>query len=413
MIGFALLSATVFAQGKRLWVLKESGEMVEYDLTTYAAKLTVKVPAEAVKSPTSLSVNRAGQMLFYLPVTLPLSESDTSAPHKAWFWNGQAAATIDLAVERKVEETGSNQAVSESAPALSLSADGKHLFWFANQARRLQREEVDLSTATTWQAWQSDLSGGSREDIASTKLPDCRCTTGSCEESCPSGVAWAPDGGIDRFFLMTQFVVGQTTPSYKASTRYQEESGKWSATAFGDPLKRVLDASSDGTAVIEAIPDTGCCGWTNQSDDQTLVVAGGKTRTVFDERETYKNPDYDVSFYSSNARLSPDQGLVAMTIVSTAQANKPIQLAEGGEASPEESARIRKALPDLPAVAVKSNDDTPKQVAFVPHATLVGWIGEKELLLVEEHLLVVYNIATGARKKSTLRVEDAAHVFLR
>jgi len=43
----------------------------------------------------------------------------------------------------------------------------------------------------------------------------------------------------------------------------------------------------------------------------------------------------------------------------------------------------------------------------------VGWISERELLIVEDHLLVAYNVATGSRRKSTIRVEDAAHVFLR
>ena len=42
---------------------------------------------------------------------------------------------------------------------------------------------------------------------------------------------------------------------------------------------------------------------------------------------------------------------MAMTISATAQANKPIQLAEDGQANPEESLRIRKTLADLPAVS--------------------------------------------------------------
>jgi hypothetical protein len=43
----------------------------------------------------------------------------------------------------------------------------------------------------------------------------------------------------------------------------------------------------------------------------------------------------------------------------------------------------------------------------------VGWISDKEILVVEAHLLVAYNVSTGVRRKSTIRVEDAAHVFLR
>ena len=413
MVGLVLLTAPLFAQGRRLWVLRPSGELVEYDPATFAPKQTIKVLAEAVTSPANISVNRLAQILFAPAVSMPLSDQDASAAHKIWIWNGHASSTIDQGVERKSEKIGSNDAVTESAPTACLSADGTHLFWFANQARRLQREDVDLSTGTTWQAWQTDLSGAGREDIASTKLPDCRCPTGSCEESCPVGVVWVPGGGVEKFFLMTQFVAGQTMPVYKASTRYQEEGGKWTATALAEPLKRVLDADSSGNVIVEAIPDTGCCGWSNQSNDQTLVLTNGKKLTVFDEQATYKNPDYDVSFFTSNARLSPAGGYVAMAIVSTAQANQPIQLSEQGEANPEESQRIRKALPELPAVQVKTVEDSPRQVAFVPHAVLVGWISEKEVLIVEDHLLVAYNVGTGARRKSSVRVDDAARVFLR
>lgn len=413
VVSFSLLVGPALGQGKRLWVLRSPGEMVEYDPATFAVKQTVKVPAEAVQTPASISVNRLGQILFAVPASVPLSEEEGASTRKVWVWNGHSANTIDPGVKRETTATGSNQAITEIAPAPFLSADGTHLFWFANQARRLQREGIDLSTATTWQAWQTDLSGAGREDLVTTKFPDCRCPTGTCEESCAYGVAWAPGNSVEKFFLMTQFVAGQTEPDYKATTRYLAEGGKWTPETLTEPLKRILDAASEGKTIVEAIPDTGCCGWSNQSNDQTLVLTDGKTRTVFDEQATYKNPDYDVSFFTSNARLSPQFGYVAMTIATTAEANKPIQLAEDGDANPEESQRIRKALLDLPAVEVKSMDDTPRRVAFVPHALLVGWVSEKEVLIVEDHMLVLYNIGTATRRKSSVRVEDAGHAFLR
>ena len=75
--------------------------------------------------------------------------------------------------------------------------------------------------------------------------------------------------------------------------------------------------------------------------------------------------------------------------------------------------RIRKGLADLPAVQVMTMQEPPGKVTFLPHATLVGWISEKEILIVEDHVLVVYNVGTGARRKSSVRVEDAGKVFLR
>jgi hypothetical protein len=401
------------AQQKRLWVLHAPGEMVEYDPATFSAKQTVKVPAEAFRSPANLAMNRNGQILFVSALTLPLSDEDAAAAHKIWLWDGRMASTLEQGVERKLEKIGSNDAILESVPTPSLSADGTHLFWFANQGRRLQREGADLSTTITWQAWETDLSGAAKAQVASTKLPECRCPTGSCEESCPSGVVWTRADGIDRFFLMTQFVASQTTPASKATTRYRRESVKWEGDTLPQPLQRVLDSDDLGNVVVEAIPDTGCCGWSNQSDDQTLVLANDKKIVAFDELTTYKNSDYDVSFYTSDARLSPQFGFVAMTIVSTAEPNTAIQLSEQGQANPEEFQRIRKALMDLPAVAVKAMKETPEQVAFLPHAALVGWLNEKELLVVENHLLLAYNVETGARRKSSVKVDDADHVFLR
>ena len=65
-----LFPASLTAQSKRLWVLRAPGEMVEYDPATFAEKQTVKIPAEAVASPQSFSVNHLGQMLFAAPVIL-------------------------------------------------------------------------------------------------------------------------------------------------------------------------------------------------------------------------------------------------------------------------------------------------------------------------------------------------------
>jgi hypothetical protein len=399
-------------QGKRLFVLRAPGEAVEYDSATFAAKPTVKVPAEAVSSPQTFSVNHLGQMLFASPVSLPLAEGDLAAERKIWFWDGHAATTVTREVTRTTATTGSNLAITESAPVSYLSADGTHLYWFSNSARRLQRDGVDLSTKTTWSSWQTDLAGAGREEVASSALPECSCPTGSCEESCPYGETWIPDDAVGKFFLLTQFVAGKTQPIYKSTSLYEESGGKWTATPLNPPLRRVLDAAHGG-AILEAIPDTGCCGWENQSDDQTLLHLHGETLTVFDELAAYKNPDYDVSFYTENGKMSPDLGSVALTIVATAQPNKPIQLSEQGQANPEESQRIRKALLDLPAVEVKSVEDSPRRIAFLPHAALVGWISDKEILIVEGHLLVAYNVGSGTRRKSSIRVEDTAHVFLR
>jgi hypothetical protein len=418
IVCFALTFAfPLAAQNKRIWVLRAPGEAVEYDSTTFAEKLVVKIPAETPASPQNFQVNAQGQILVAPAVALPLTEGDFAAEKKIWFWNGHTATTLTREVSRTTAPVGSNLAITESAPESFLSADGTHPFWFSNQARRLQRDGVDLSNRLTWTGWRTDLDGANREEIASITLPDCSCKTGACEETCPYEEVWIPGDGVGKFFLLTQFVAGQTQAIYKSTSAYIEDAGKWTAKPLDPPLHRVLDAA-DADAILEAIPDTGCCGWSNQSDDRTLLRLRGKVITVFDELAAYKNPDYDVSFYTQNGQLAPDLGSVALTINATSKPNTPIQLAGQGQANPEESKDIRKALLDLPAVEVKSvnvrnGEGAPRRLAFLPHATLVGWINDKEILIVENHILAAYSIANGSLRKSTITVEDYEHVFLR
>lgn len=411
-IFFALtITALVSAQNKRLWVLNGT-EVVEYDPATFVQKQTVKVPSEINASPQNLRVNRLGQMLFAAASSLPLSEDDVAGAAKVWLWDGHAVATLPRDVTRTTATTGSNLAITERSAVPFLDRDGKHIYWFANQARRLQREGMDLSTKTTWSAWTTDLSGGSRQEIASTPLPECSCPTGGCEESCPYAQFWAPDDGVGNFFLLTQIVAGKNIPVYGSTYLYQGGDPKWSDTPIDPPLKHPLDATAPDV-ILEAIPDTGCCGWVNASDDQAVLHLSGKTIIVFDERTAYKNSDYDVSFFTKNGKLAPGAQSVAFTVAATSAPNIPIQLSEQGQENPEESSRIRKALAELPAVEIKSISEAPKRIAFLPHAELVGWLGQNEVLIVEGHLLVAYNVVTNTRKKSTIHVEDASRVFLR
>jgi hypothetical protein len=404
------------AQSKRLWVLRAPGQMTEYDAETFASRQTVEVPKEAASSPQNLSVNRLGQMLFVAPVFLPLDEDDVTSAPRIWFWSGHQATMLDRNLKRTTGTTGSNLAVNESAPTPYLSVDGSYLYWFANEARRLQRDGVDLSTTNSWLAWRTDLTGAGRQELTSVAFPECSCPSGSCEETCSYGEVSVSDEGVGKFFLMTEFVRGKDQPTYKSTSLYEEHAGKWSATAFDSPLKRFLDAGN-ANVILEAIPDSGCCGWANQSDDQTLLHLQNKVVSVFDERNEYHNPDYDVSFYTANGKLSPDLDAVALVIVATSEANKPIQLSEQGQGDPEESERIRKALLDLPAVEIvtleENRAELPRRVEFLPHSTLVGWLTDKEILIVEDHQLVTYNTLTKTRRETNIRVEDAAHAFLR
>ena len=126
----------------------------------------METPPEAVASPSRFSVNALGQMLVAAPVALPLAEGDLSAERRVWFWNGHMASELTRDVGRTTSTAGSNLVITESAPVPFLSADGVHLYWFSNQARRLQRDGVDLSTEMTWLGSRTDLSGAAASGLS-------------------------------------------------------------------------------------------------------------------------------------------------------------------------------------------------------------------------------------------------------
>jgi hypothetical protein len=404
--------ASAAAQGRRLWVLQEPDSMVEYDTATFAPKQSSKVPEDVLKAARILQINRAGQMLFAPNVDDPSPDVGKNED-RFWFWDGKSATMLGRETIRVSNSAGSNQKVTESSPWPFLSAFGSRLFWFTNQFDKLTRDNVDLSVSTTFRAWQSSVAGNQKEDLTSIDIPECRCTTGSCSETCPEVRFWVPDEGVSDYFMVTRVVQGPTETKYLGSSLYAQSGGVWTATDLRQPLQRVLDSAEHGAVILSAILDIGCCGWENQSDDQTVLLNYGKTLAVFDEREQFKNPDYDVSFFTENAKLSPSVGSVAMTIEASAKSNAPIQLSEQGQSNPAESQRIHKALLELPAVQVVTAVDPVKRSAYLPHASLVGWLNENEILIVENHMLVAYNVNSGMRRKSTIKVSDPSFVFVR
>ena len=411
-LGLLCLTAMGFAQERRVWVLTPPNTLVEYDPATFAPKTSIPVPDEVLRSPGILQVNHQGQVL-YAPNSDDPSPDVGKNAEKFWLWDGHAAASLGREIMRISSPSGSNQKLTESSPWPFLSSDGAHLFWFTNQFNKLQRENVELSVSTAFRAWRSDMAGRQKQDLATFDFPECRCPTGSCSETCPEARFWISEKGVDDSFIITRLIQGQTETKYLSSTLYEQSEGSWSATDLNQPTQRVLDITEHGSVMISAILDAGCCGWENQSNDQTLLLSYGKTLVLFDERSRYKNPDYDVSFFTENAKLSPELSHVALTIEASAKSSAPIQLSEQGQANPAESLRIRKALGDLPAIEVLSAADPTKRSAFLPHAYLIGWLNEKEILIVENHLLVAYNIASGTRRKSTIKVQDPAFVFVR
>ena len=413
------LSLSAHAQsGKRLWVLQEPNEIVEYDPSTFVLRSSHQVPAEILQSPQDLQINGKGQMLF-LPATVrePDGLVHESSDTKIWFWDGLSAKFLTRMVINTDLPNGGNVLVSSVIPWCFLSANGTHLFWYENRRKILRTPDTgqDISINTIFHAWQTDLSGEHPEDIATYTFAPCKCDTAVCSETCPEASYWLPDDGIGDHFVITNWIPGQIQPKYQASFLYRKSGGGWTETKLPHVAERVLDSSLDGggLVLIEAVPDAGCCGWVNESDDQTWLTRNGKTTVLFDEFQQYQNRDYDVSFFTANAKLSPHAILAALTVTATNEPGSEIPLSDQGKANVAELSRIQQALTELPTVEVLRLNDPPKRIAMIPHARLVGWVNDQEILLVENGLMGSYNVVSGNHRKSEIRVSRESYAFLR
>jgi hypothetical protein len=420
-LALSLLFASSLANAqpaKRLWVLQAPDVVVEYDPSTFVLRSSHKVPAASYKSPQDLQINGKGQMLFLQTV---VREPDglvheSSAP-KVWFWDGSSAKFLTRTIADSHAPSGGNVLVSSARPQCFLAADGAHLFWFENRHRTLQAPDSaqDISTETTFHAWQTDLSGEHSEEIATHSFSPCKCETAVCSETCPEASWWLPDSGLDDLFIVTNWVPGQIQPRYQASFLYRASTRGWTETPLPQAVEQVLDSSSrgGGFALIHAIADGGCCGWVNESDNQTLLTKNGKAVVLFDEFRKYHNQDYDVSFFTADAKLSPDSTLVALTVTAASDHGVELPLSDGGKASAAELSRIKEALAELPAVEVLRVNAPPRPIAAITHATLVGWVDDQEILLIESGRLVSYNVLSGKRKTSEIKVPNEYYAFLR
>jgi len=419
-VALALASLNLLAQeqlNKRLWVLQEPDAVVEYDPATFVLRQVQKIPPEIFKSPQDLQMNRKGQMLF-LPATVRESDGfvHENFERKFWFWDGASGRFMERPIIKTTTPSAANKLVETAVPRCFLSNDGTHLFWFENRKKTLMTQDLgqDMSVNMTFRAWRTDLSGQQTQEIASQAFPPCKCETAVCSETCPEASYWTPDEGVADFFVMTEWIPGQLGSEYHGSSLYRKADGKWVVNELRG-IEKVLDSSSHGSdvALIEAIGDSGCCGWANESNDQTLLMKNGKIVTLFDEFKQFQNQDYDISFFTSNAFLSPGGGLVAFTINATQPSGTEIRLSDSGKNNPVALARIQKTLTELPTVEIVRVEDPGKPATRISRATLVGWINDQEILLVENDQLVAFNLVSGSRRVSRIKVVKPYYVFLR
>ena len=381
-----LLTLSTFVALAGLHVAAQSGagrvflvgpsELLELDPATFVPGNRVPLPREAGAAG-DLTVNRAGQALF----------SPAADDKPLWICDGRPPRPIERGARRGAGAVWATSAAAARPPLCVLSADGRALYWFQNEFRTTTPRAAApaapaVSVTTTFRAWRTDLLGRAPSPIASFSFPPCRCETGACEETCPEAQAWSPEGGIDDFFLVSRWIPGQIGATYQSSAVYRRAGLAWTEARLAVPLETVLDAALGGRLIVHAVNDSGCCGWMNESGDRTLLLRDGRDVPLFDEREEYANDDYDVSFYTPAAKLSPAGRAVAMTVASTWRDGDEIRLSADGKADAAELDRIRRAAADLPAVVIVTlGPGGPGRAVRIPRAELVGWLDEDRLLV--------------------------------
>jgi hypothetical protein len=411
------LASAAYAQSpKNLWVLQEPDEIAEYDLVLSTVRRTIKVPHRLHEHPEYLSINGKGQMLFHPPHGIEwLSGEMTSAGHRVWFWDGHQANEWKLEIGQIRGSSASKPTLTETKAQCYLSAGGEFLFWFENKFEKVtDKSGLERSVRTSSRVWRTNLVGSKPEAIASLSLPGwCQCETGSCPETCPEFSFWAPEGVVSDFFLLTRFTPGQLGPTYHESLLYQRSGQKWLGKKLVRPIEDPLDASEKGEILVAAVPDGGCCGWDNDSDNQTLLLHKGKVSILYDEFDRYGNRDYDVSFYTANARLAPGNRMLAYTIVSTVQPGSDIRLSSDGKENIEELERIHKTIGEIPAVEIVHLGTAAQSKTSIRYASLVGWLSEREILVAQDGRLMIFDTLGNKRRETTIRVRSAADAFLR
>ena len=301
------------------------------------------LPSEARKNPEAISIHRAGHVIFAYP------PDGRTALRRFWSSNVYAPELAGGAWDKRPARGGGFHVLS-ATPDLYFSSDGERLFWFEHREQRLTRNG-DISRDARFLAWTTDLIGDNPQQVAEFALPPCKCATGACSGTCLEAMVWAPAEGVSDFFFVTRWVPGQIGSDYQETALYQQKEGAWTVRKLPNPVERIFDAADHGNVYVEAVLDDGCCGAANDSDDTTSVVRGDSVTVIFDERTRFHNNNYDVSFFTTSARLSPDVSRIAYTIASTTlQPGEEIRLASDGKPNPAELTANQKAMTELPRV---------------------------------------------------------------
>ncbi len=393
-----------------LWAVQPPGEIVAFEPSDFSRVGGVRLPRATYDDPTRLTINGAGQILGRL------------GGGRLWLWDGAAARVLHP-----------DSGLAASAPAVKratsierawfLGDDGRSLYFLQLGEEPFSGSPAE-STSTRITVGRTDLAAREGARVVDALLPPCQKSLRlvALLEPCPSPELWAPGGVVDEFFLLTHWeqvvsaeyhdgelwslpVAGSRTTLFRRS---DESWGPEARLALWD----FLDYRVEPPCRVEVTDDGGCCGWRNASSNQTTCTRPDGTITLFDEWVRYQNSGYDVSFYTSQARIAPTSARVAFTVQATTGPAANIRLSSHSRPDSIRLASIRRSLADLPLVEIDDITSAPVPLLRLPHAELIGWLSDTQVVVLENHRLVAIDVLTNERRSSGIVVRSSADAFV-
>ncbi len=229
-------------------------------------------------------------------------------------------------------------------------------------------------------------SNGNSEIIYSKKFDPCKNETGAWPETCPQGsvIFPKPDSSTD-VFVVQHFIDGQTQPTRLGNVLLFEGEGKWQTRPMGEG-DRILDVHPSGFPHVYTVDDKGCCSWSNESKDLAglrLQSGPGQGVVIFDEWEMFKNTDFDVSFFVSQAKFNADYSKIVVQIDSTGgqRSSEGIRLTYHSDQLDDEGLQRKKLdqqLSQLPIVVVFEVKENSKALVTLKRAEFLEWVKPRE-----------------------------------